>query len=86
MALVDRIKFDSPSDSLLVWRFPSEKLHLGAQLIVNQSQEADVFGPGTHTLSTGNIPLLTKLMKLPFGGQTPFTAEVWYVNKTVKRD
>jgi membrane protease subunit (stomatin/prohibitin family) len=95
MALVDRIKFDSPSDSILVWKFPSEELRLGAQLIVNQSQEAvfvkggqalDVFGPGTHTLTTGNIPLLTKLVKLPFGGQTPFTAEIWYVNKTVKRD
>jgi membrane protease subunit (stomatin/prohibitin family) len=104
MALVDRIKCDAdeiargtgrPPDSILVWKFPSEELRLGAQLIVNQSQEAvfvkggkalDVFGPGTHTLSTGNIPLLTKLVKLPFGGRTPFTAEVWYVNKTVKRD
>lgn len=95
MALVDRIKFDAPSDSILVWKFPSEELCLGAQLIVNQSQEAvfvkggqalDVFGPGTHTLSTGNIPLLTKLIKWPFGGKTPFSAETWYVNKTVKRD
>jgi membrane protease subunit (stomatin/prohibitin family) len=95
MALVDRIKHDAPNDARLVWKYDSEEIKLGAQLIVNQSQEAvfvkggqalDVFGPGTHTLSTGNIPLLNKLVKLPFGGQTPFTAEIWYVNKTVKRD
>src|SRR6266542_5521424 len=99
MAIVDRVKFDAPSDDFLVWKFSSEgraeELKLGSQLIVNQSQEAvfvkggqalDVFGPGTHTLSTGNIPLLNKLINLPFGGQTPFTAEVWFVNKTVKRD
>lgn len=95
MAIIDRIKFDSPSDDVLVWKFPSEELRLGSQLIVNQSQEAlfvkggkvlDLFGPGTHTLSTSNIPILGKLINLPFGGETPFTAEVWYVNKTVKRD
>lgn len=95
MAIIDRIKFDSPSDDVLVWKFPSEELRLGSQLIVNQSQEAlfvkggqvlDLFGPGTHTLSTDNIPILGKLVNLPFGGETPFTAEVWYINKTVKRD
>ncbi len=95
MAIIDRIKFDSPSDDVLVWKFPSEELRLGSQLIVNQSQEAlfvkggkvlDLFGPGTHTLTTSNIPILGKLVNLPFGGETPFSAEVWYVNKTVKRD
>ncbi len=95
MPLVDRVKYDAPTDDVLVWKFPSEELHLGTQLVVNQSQEAlfvkggqvlDVFGPGTHTLSTGNLPLLDKLINFPFGGKTPFTAEVWYVNKIVKRD
>jgi membrane protease subunit (stomatin/prohibitin family) len=94
-ALLDRIKYDADTDANLVWKFPREDIRLGAQLVVNQSQEAvfvkggqvaDVFGPGTHTLSTGNLPLLGKLVNLPFGGNTPFTAEVWYVNKTVKRD
>jgi membrane protease subunit (stomatin/prohibitin family) len=95
MAIVDRIKHDAPTDDLLVWKFPSEELSLGAQLIVNQSQDAvfvkggqalDVFGPGTHTLASGNLPFLNKLINFPFGGKTPFTAEVWYVNKTAKRD
>jgi membrane protease subunit (stomatin/prohibitin family) len=95
MATIDRVKFDSSSDETLVAKFASEELRLGSQLIVNQSQEAvfvkggeacDVFPPGTHTLSTGNLPLLSKVVDLPFGRQTPFTAEVWFVSKTVKRD
>lgn len=95
MAIIDRIKFDAPSEEILVWRYPGEQLRLGSQLVVSQSQEAvfvkrgealDVFGPGTHTLSTGNLPLLHRLVNLPFGGDTPFTAEVWFVNKTVRRD
>lgn len=62
----------------------------GAQLVVRESQEAvffrdgkalDRFGPGRHTLSTANIPLLRGLLKAPFGGETPFKAEVYFVNK-----
>ena len=93
MALIDRIKHDAETDDLLVWKSPREDIRIGSQLIVNQSQEAvfvkggqvlDLFGPGTHTLTTANIPLLRKLVNLPFGGQSPFTAEIWYINKTVK--
>lgn len=95
MALIDRVKYDAPDDSIFVWKYPSEDLKIGTQVIVNQGQEVifvkggqalDLLEPGTHTLSTGNIPLLNKLINLPFGGDTPFTAEVWYINKTVKRD
>ena len=95
MALIDRVKYDAPDDTSFVWKFPSEDLKIGSQVIVNESQEVmfvkggqalDVLPPGTHTLTTGNIPLLNKLINLPFGGDTPFTAEVWYINKTVKRD
>lgn len=97
MAIIDRIKFDGQVNGLhwLVYKCPSEQFVLGSQLIVNQGQEAlflkggealDLFGPGTHTLSTGNLPLLHKLVNLPFGGKTPFTAEVYYINKTVKLD
>ncbi|WP_261304014.1 SPFH domain-containing protein [Paenibacillus andongensis] len=97
MALFDRIKYDGPSGGhpWLVYKYPSEEFTLGSQLIVNQSQEAlflkggealDLFGPGTHTLVTGNLPLLNKLVNLPFGGQTPFTAEIYYLNKTSRLD
>jgi membrane protease subunit (stomatin/prohibitin family) len=92
--LIDVIKYNGEADEL-VWKFPYENLSTAAQLVVNQSQEAiflkggdvaDVFGPGTHTLSANNIPILQKLINLPFGGKTPFTAEVWYINKTVRRN
>ena len=93
MALIDRIKTPPEwTPDVLVWKWPSDQLTLGAQLIVNESQEAiffkggkalDLFGPGTHTLSSGNIPLLQKLINLPFGGQTPFSAEVYFVNKCI---
>jgi membrane protease subunit (stomatin/prohibitin family) len=95
MALVDVVKYEAFDDSLFVWKFPSEELKIGAQLIVNEGQVAvfvkggqalDVFLPGTHTLTTGNIPLINTLVNLPFGGKTPFSAEVWYVSTTVKRD
>ncbi|PJZ66611.1 hypothetical protein CH371_00395 [Leptospira wolffii] len=91
MALIDVIKYDgSPGE--IVWKFPRTDISTFGQLVVNESQEAiffkegkalDVFGPGTHTLKTGNVPILEKLVNLPFGGQTPFTAEVVYVNKSL---
>ena len=94
MAIIDRIKYNAPNDDAIVWKYPSDAIKLGAQLVVNESQEAvffkggialDTFGPGTHTLSTGNLPLLHRLVSLPFGGETPFVAEIWYVNRTVRR-
>jgi membrane protease subunit (stomatin/prohibitin family) len=94
MAIIDRVKYDGPPN-VLVWRHPPDDLTWGTQVIVNQSQEAvfykggqalDVLGPGTHTLRTANIPLLRGLIKLPFGGETPFAAEVYFVNKAVNLD
>lgn len=95
MAILDVVRFTPTDDSVFVWKHPSSELALGSQLVVNEGQEAvfvkggqalDVFGPGTHKLDTGNIPLLRKLINLPFGGRSPFTAEVWFVSTTVKRD
>jgi membrane protease subunit (stomatin/prohibitin family) len=94
MAIIDRVKYDGPAN-VLVWRYPPDDLSWGTQVIVNQSQEAiffsggaaqDVLGPGTHTLRTANIPLLRGIIKAPFGGETPFAAEVYYVNKAVNLD
>ena len=64
MAIIDRIKFDGSSNGSqwLVYKCPSEQFVIGSQLIVNEGQEAlffkggkalDLFGPNTHTLSTG---------------------------------
>lgn len=98
MALIDIVKMDQFSDDFVVEKFMSEhqwELRSGSQLIVNEGQEAifvkggeplDTFTSGTHTLSTGNIPLLRKLINLPFGSTTPFTSEVWFVNITAIRN
>lgn len=91
---IDVIQFNGEPEDL-VWKFPYNNISTASQLIVNQSQEAvflkggevaDIFGPGTKTLSANNIPILQKLINLPFGGKTPFVAEVWYVSKTVRRN
>ena len=98
MAIIDVVKLDVPSDDYIVQKFESQKqweLALGSQLIVNEGQEAifvkngialDTFASGAHTLVSANIPLLNSIIKLPFGGVTPFTAEVWFINKTIKRN
>ncbi len=94
MELLDRIKYDGPADAL-VWKYGKENIVFGSQLIVNQSQEAlffkngqvfDIFGPGVYTLSTMNIPLLQTILNLPFDGKTPFSAEVFFVNKVSRLD
>ena len=40
----------------------------------------DTFGPGKHTLTTDNIPVLTKLKSWKYGFNSPFKADVYYVN------
>ena len=94
MAVIDLVKWDG-SPNLLAWKYPSEELSTWTQLVVNESQEAFVvrggiydgpFGGGRHTLTTENIPLIRNLMGLPFGGKSPFSAEVWYVNKATNLD
>ena len=94
MAIVDVVKYNGGTD-IFAWKYPNEELGTWTQLIVNESQEAilfksgkalDVFTSGRHTLDTANIPILRKLVNLPFGGRSPFTAEVWYVNKAYDLD
>ncbi|MCL2722770.1 MAG: SPFH domain-containing protein [Treponema sp.] len=67
-------------------------LRWGTQLIVNHSQQAiflkngqmaDVFEAGHHTLSTQNLPIISSIVGLPFGLETPFKAEVYFINKTI---
>ncbi len=101
MAIIDVLKYDGPNN-VLAWKWRpkikskrDEELRLGTQLVVNQSQQAifinggqilDVFDPGTHTLSTQNLPILSSIIGLAFGGQSPFKAEIYFVNKAVAMD
>jgi membrane protease subunit (stomatin/prohibitin family) len=90
MALIDVVEWKNKKDEV-IYRFPVGAVSLGAQLIVAENQEAvffregqalDSFGPGRHTLKTGNIPILEKIINIPFGGKSPFPAEIYFVNKT----
>lgn len=94
MAIVSVVKYDGSPD-VFAWKYPDSELGTWTQLIVNESQQAilfkggqalDVFEAGRHTLSTANIPFLEALINLPFGGQSPFSAEVWFVNKQFNLD
>ena len=90
--IFDVIEFFDETGRQMVRRVPehgSGDFRLGSQLIVRESQAAvffrdgkslDTFGPGRHTISTANIPFLTRLIGIPFGGETPFKAEVYFVN------
>lgn len=94
MAIVEVVKYNGSPD-VFAWKYPNEELGTWTQLIVSESQEAvlfkggkalDVFQSGRHTLDTANIPFLNKIINLPFGGRSPFTAEVWYINKVHSLD
>lgn len=93
MAMIDVVRFDGlKSRDWLIYKYPSDSLVFGAQLIVQEGQKAifvkggmiaDVFSAGTYTLTTENLPILKKFVNIPFGGKTPFSAEVYFINITV---
>src|SRR5262245_1752708 len=88
--VIDVIEWTDDSRDTLSFRYPDDDKAIknGAQLIVRESQVVqfvylgefgDTFGPGKHTLTTDNIPVLTKLKSWKYGFNVPFKADVYYV-------
>jgi membrane protease subunit (stomatin/prohibitin family) len=92
MAVLDVVEYLDPIGDVLAARVPehgSGEFRLGSQCIVRDGQVAlfcvdgramDMLEPGRHTLNSNNIPLLVDLLSIPFGGRSPFRADVYFVN------
>ncbi len=90
--IFDVVEYPNEMKEEIVHRFPESgagDFRIGSQVIVRESQNAlffrdgkalDVFGPGRHTIATGNVPLLVNLLGTLFDGRSPFTAEVYFVS------
>jgi membrane protease subunit (stomatin/prohibitin family) len=90
--IIDVIDHVNVGDHELSWREPqrgSGDWRMGSQVIVGESQAAifvrggqalDVLGPGRHTLSTANLPILSSVIGMATSGRTPFTADLYFVN------
>jgi excisionase family DNA binding protein len=89
--LIEIIEWTDDSRDTLSFRFPDDDkaIKRGAQLIVRESQVVqfvylgefgDTFGPGKHTLTTDNIPILTRLKSWRYGFESPFKADVYFLN------
>ncbi len=85
------IQWEDDSRDTISFRYPSmdKEIKRGAQLIVRESQVAqfiylgqfgDTFGPGKWTLTTDNIPILSTLKGWKYGLESPFKADVYFVN------
>jgi membrane protease subunit (stomatin/prohibitin family) len=96
--LLESLEWFDESGKELLHRLPEQgsgEIKFGAQLTVRESQAAvlfykgkacDAYGPGRHTLKTGNIPILTKILSAPWGMISPLRAEVFFVNLKVFTD
>ena len=86
-------------EPILIWKWHDDnyskrqdEIRLGSQLIVSENQQAvfvkggkicDVFETGQHTLATANLPILSQVIGSVFGGNSPFNASIYFVNKAV---
>ena len=95
--LIDIIEWTDKEPELLVHRFIryQNEIKMGAKLIVRPGQRAlfvregklaDLFGPGTHTLQTKNLPIMSTLSGWKHGFNSPFKAEVYFVDTTEQLD
>ena len=91
LPFLEIIESTTPDPNWLMWKYNDEDKEIknGAQLTVRESQAAillnegqlaDVFGPGRHQLSTENIPILSRLKGWKYGFQSPFKADIYFLN------
>ncbi len=91
LPFIEIIEATTPDPNLLMWKFTDEgkEIKNGAKLTVRESQVAvflnegklaDVFQPGLHTLSTENIPIISSLKGWKYGFNSPFKADIYFVN------
>ena len=89
--LIDVIEWKDDTSDTMVYRYNrnDKEIMMGAQLtvresqvaiMVNEGQLADVFGPGRYELKTQNMPILTALKSWKYGFNSPFKAEVYFIN------
>lgn len=88
--IFDVVKYEGPeSDDLIAWLHPNKELRPGTRLIVQESQiavfvrggrVAATYGPGTHKVDGNNPVFLTSLTKLVTGGESPYSAKIWFIN------
>ncbi len=90
--ILEVIEYLDPTGQEIVHRVPEQgsgEIVLGSQCVVRENQVAvffrdgralDMLGPGRHTLTTLNIPLLVNYLRIPFGSKSPFRAEVVFVS------
>jgi membrane protease subunit (stomatin/prohibitin family) len=94
---IDIVEFLDDSRDTIVWRFPRQgnEIKMGAQLVCREGQAAvfenegkiaDVFQPGTYTLETQNLPILSDLKGWKYGFNSPFKAEVYFVGTRLYTD
>lgn len=95
LIFLENIEWFDDTGKELVHRIPekgSGEIKYGAQLTVRDSQAGiffykgkavEAFGPGRHTLKTANIPILTKIISIPWGMTSPLRAEVYFVNMKI---
>lgn len=94
MPLVDVIEYTG-ANNILVYKHPRTDFNTLSQLVVRESQTAifykdgkklDVLPAGRYTLHSNNIPLLCHVVNIPFGGESPFKCEVYFVNDALSLD
>lgn len=94
---IDVIQWTEDDDQTLAWRYPmrDQEIQSGAQLVVrptqvalfvNEGQVADVFGPGTHTLTTRTLPVLTNLKNWDKLFDSPFKSDVYFFSTRMRMD